>query len=149
MMKWYRIPAKLVRLPKSEMRDLALAQWAVARAQVAVWIRPRGELLSMAGAGSDEWCGVEARARALDLAVHRVVRFGLLRSQCLVRALALHRLLRRDGIGGSRIRIGVRVTESGFSAHAWVVWGSMVLGDELGHVGQFATITDGQAVSSL
>jgi len=25
----------------------------------------------------------------------------------------------------------------------------MVLGDELGHVGQFATITDGQAVSSL
>jgi len=148
-MKWYRIPAKLVRLPKSEMRDLVLAQWAVLWAQVAVWVRPRGELLSMTSDGGDEWGGVEARARALDLAVHRVVRFGLLRSHCLVRALALHRLLRRDGIRGSRVRIGVRVTESGFSAHAWVVWGSTVLSDQLHQVGQFATITDGRAVSSL
>jgi hypothetical protein len=148
-MKWFRILAKLVRLPRSEMRDLVLAQWAVLRSQVSVWIRPRGELLEMTNAGNDEWGGHETRAMALDLAVGRVIRFGVLRPQCLVRALALHRLLRQDGIRGSRVRIGVKVTDSGFSAHAWVVWGSIVLGDDVRHVRQFATITDGLAASSL
>ena len=148
-MKWYLIPAKLVRLPRSEIRDLVLAQWAVLLAQVAVWTRPRGELLRMTDACDDDWGGHETRAQALDLAVHRVVSFGLLRARCLVRALALHRMLRQDGIRGSRVRIGVQMTESGFSAHAWVVWGSIVLGDDLRHVRQFVPLTDGRAESSL
>ncbi len=147
-MEWYRIPTKLIRLPRSQIVDLVLAQWAVMRAQVTVWIRPRGELLRMTSAtAGDDFGGSESRARALDLAVRRVVRFGLLRPQCLVRALALHRLLTRAGVRGSRVRIGVRLTESEFSAHAWVVWGSTVLGDDLHRVGQFAAITDGQAAT--
>lgn len=147
-MEWYRIPTKLIRLPRSQIMDLVLAQWAVMRAQVTVWIRPRGELLLMTSAtAGDDFGGSESRARALDLAVRRVVRFGLLRPQCLVRALALHRLLTRAGVRGSRVRIGVRLTESEFSAHAWVVWGSTVLGDDLHRAGQFAAITDGQAAT--
>ncbi len=147
-MKWYRIPAKLIRLPGSQLMDLALAQWSILWAQGTVWIRPRGELLLMTSAtAGDDFGGSESRARALDLAVRRVARFGILRPQCLVRALALHRLLTRAGVRGSRVRIGVRLTEAEFSAHAWVVWGSTVLGDDLHSVRQFAAITDGQAAT--
>lgn len=98
--------------------DLVLAQWAVLLAQLTVWIRPRAELLLMTSAAAgDDWEGNETRARALDLVVRRVTSFGILRPQCLVRALALHRLLTWAGVRGSRVRIGVRLTESGFSAH--------------------------------
>lgn len=147
-MGWYRIPVKLITLPRSQIVDLFRAQRALLQAQVTVWIRPRGELLQTTSvAAGDDWAGSEARARALELAVGRVARFGLLRPQCLVRALALHRLLTRAGIRGSRVRIGVRLTESGFSAHAWVVWGSTILGDDVRHIGQFATMTDSRAIS--
>ncbi len=147
-MRWYRIPAKLVRLPRSQVMDMFLAQWALLQAQVTVWIRPRGALLLMTStAAGDDCSGSGARARALDLAVRRVVRFGPLRPQCLVRALALHRLLTRAGIRGSRVRIGVRLTEAEFTAHAWVVWDSTVFGDDLHHVGRFAAISDGRTVS--
>lgn len=147
-MEWYRIPAKIMRLPRSQIVDLVVAQWAVLRAQAAVWMRPRGELLQMTSvAAGDDRVGSEQRARELDMAIRRVVRFGLLRPQCLVRALALHRLLTGGGIRGSRIRIGVRIAESGFSAHAWVVWGSIVLGDDVRHTDQYATIADSRVAT--
>jgi hypothetical protein len=134
----------------SEFRDMALAQWAILEARLALWTRPRGELLRLSEAESVEApSGSEDRARALALATMRAARFGLGRPRCLVRALALHRLLSRSGIRGSRIRIGVRGAGDSFQAHAWVVWGDTVLGDDLNHVSQFMIMTDGSAVTGL
>lgn len=147
-MKWYRIPGKLVSLTRREFRDLIRAQLAIVRAQITVWTRRRGTLLQMIDSAAVAECaGSEERAQELDVAVRRVARFGLLRPQCLVRAVALHQLLTRAGIRGSRVRIGVRLNEAEFSAHAWVVWGRRVFGDEDYHVRQFATISDGRTVS--
>src|SRR3954468_13204462 len=57
----------------------------------------------------------ERIARLLFLAS----RFGPYRPGCLVRSLALQRLLRRHGIE-SRLRIGVRKRRAVIEAHAWV-----------------------------
>ena len=45
---------------------------------------------------------------------------------CLVRALALQRLLSRHG-HASELRLGVGRTERGFEAHAWLVSGEEIL----------------------
>jgi hypothetical protein len=47
---------------------------------------------------------------------------------CLRRSLALHRLLARRGVA-SRLVIGVRRTEGGLEAHAWIESAGRVLGD--------------------
>lgn len=61
------------------------------------------------------------RARELALALERSMEYGPFRFRCLVRALALRRMLEEEGIEGGAVRIGVRRdgTEE-FAAHAWV-----------------------------
>ena len=51
--------------------------------------------------------------------LHLAARFGPYRPGCLVRSLALQRLLRRSGIE-SRLRIGIRKQDATLDAHAWV-----------------------------
>jgi hypothetical protein len=51
--------------------------------------------------------------------LHLAARFGPYRPACLVRSLALQRLLRRSGIE-SQLRIGIRKHEATLDAHAWV-----------------------------
>jgi len=115
-------------------------------AQLTVWTRPQGNLLRIdRDLETEAAAGSECRVRQLETAVDRVARFGLWRPRCLVRAMALHRLLERTGVRGSRVRIGVQLQGQRFSAHAWVVWGSLVLGDDPGRVRRFATITEGTA----
>lgn len=60
------------------------------------------------------------RARELALAVERAVEYGPLRFRCLVRALAVRRLLEREGLEGGIVRVGVRHRDGEFAAHAWV-----------------------------
>ena len=112
--------------------------------QSAIWCRPRGRLL----ADQDANAGVidhgpitperEARASAIALAISRVAEHGVFRPRCLARAVALQRLLRREGIGGSRVRVGVRRVEGCLDAHAWVELNGLVLGDRVERVGGFA-----------
>jgi hypothetical protein len=132
-----------MRVGPSEWRDLAAAQWALLTAQLLVWTRPTGKLVdAVSMAGVTPLPRSPQRAQQLALAVERVAEHGLGRPPCLVRAVALNRLLDRRGIPGSRIRVGVRKDEHDFVAHAWVELGDRVLGDRPEHVRQFVELTD-------
>jgi hypothetical protein len=86
--------------------------------------------------------GGPIRAERLAVAVSRAGDYGVFRPLCLVRAVALNRLLERSGIRGSRIRIGVRMRRGRFGAHAWVEYGGRVIGDIPEHVESFAELAD-------
>jgi transglutaminase superfamily protein len=109
-----------------------------------VRMRSRGQLLAYESELGEPVLPPEQleRARALAVALDRAGRFGVLRPRCLVRSVALHHLLRRAGIPGSRIRIGVRPDSEGLDAHAWVTLANRVLGDDPRFVGRFTEIAD-------
>ena len=139
--------SKLLRLPRAELADLVVAQVALLGAWIRVATRPRGQLVGMAGTereisppSPDE--SALKRARGLALAVNRVASHGALRPQCLVRAVALKGLLDARGLWGSRVQIGVRSQGGAFAAHAWVEYGSEILGDKPEHVRSFAPLSD-------
>lgn len=127
-----------------EWVDFARAQVALASALLALRLRSRGRLLSydLEGASQALPPSQLARARELELALDRALRYGVFHPKCLARSVALHRLLRRAGIRGSRIRIGVRPDSEGLSAHAWVTLADRVLGDDPRFVGRFTEIAD-------
>ena len=89
-----------------------------------------------------------SRAEALALAVGRAAEFGVFRPLCLVRAVALNRVLERHGIRGSRVRVGVRMRNGRFAAHAWVEYGDRVLGDNEAHVGSFVELSEVRLVDA-
>jgi Transglutaminase-like superfamily len=64
-----------------------------------------------------------------------------------VRSIALQRLLAADGIAGAIIRVGVKQSEAGMDAHAWVELGGDVIGDSVAHVRQYALLDDLSVVS--
>jgi hypothetical protein len=145
---------KIRALGARDWAELAEAQLMLARAQLVVFTRPRGGLID---GGAPEAAAVPAPlassdvARRLGVAVSRAARFGVFRPRCLVRSLALQRMIERRGIEGSRIRIGVRREgERGerLSAHAWVEYGDLVLGDHDAHVGSFTRLADVRMKSS-
>ena len=146
-MRTRHVISKLLRLPRAELADLMAAQVALLGASFRVATRPRGQLVGMAGtaggrpsAAPDDTA--RARARRLALAVTRVATHGVFRPQCLVRAVALKGLLDARGLAGSRVQIGVRSQRGTFAAHAWVEYGSEILGDKPEHVQSFAPLSD-------
>ena len=80
----------------------------------------------------------EARriARSLD----RACRLLPWEPTCLVRALALKRMLDRRGLTGARVRVGVRRSEGEFSAHAWLECGGQVVGDAPEQVAEYESL---------
>lgn len=139
---------KLARLSLREWADLLEAQLALFAAQLRVWTRPTGHLVSHSSPSGSGGRAVsvdaanDPRAPALALALGRAAEFGLFRPLCLVRAVALNRMLERHGIAGSRVRIGVRMRNGRFAAHAWVEYGDRVLGDVAEHVDSFAELSE-------
>lgn len=121
-------------------------------AQLLVATRPTGRLVSsetppVGAAPADPTAPAEPftldpRAARLALAVSRAADYGVFHPLCLVRAVAINRMLERRGVRGSRIRIGVRVRGGRFLAHAWVEYGGSVIGDSEAHVDSFAELTD-------
>ena len=131
---------KLIRLPPSEWVDLLAAQGALLRAQLLVWTRPRGWLLTPAQRPALTDTGgrdVAPTLRRLALAVERAADYGLFRPSCLVRAVAVHRMLESHGFVGSWIRVGIRREGGRFFAHAWVVYEGHVLADQEWRVKKF------------
>ena len=140
-----RVLRKLLHLSPREWRDLLLAQWELVASQRLVRTLPTGTLTS----GEPRLVGERrapgdpqrlTEARQLALAVTRASRHGLTRPQCLVRAMALSRLMERSGITGGVIRVGVRRSDGEMQAHAWVEYAGEVLGDQEDHVGTFAEL---------
>jgi hypothetical protein len=85
---------------------------------------------------------MEPAAERIALAINRAATYGVFRPLCLVRAVALSRMLEARGMRGSRVRVGVRRRRGRFAAHAWVEYKSRVLGDHEDHVGTFAALDD-------
>jgi hypothetical protein len=135
--------SKLASLSEDERRDLVRAQLALLRAQLAVWTRPHGRLVR-AERGPVAVPDERARltARRLAAAVSLVSRRGVFRPNCLVRSLALSRLLEREEVPGWHVRIGVRERTGQFEAHAWVELGAEVLADSSAHVASFERLAD-------
>lgn len=127
---------KFARLRPRDWFDLVAAQIALLRAQLLVWTRRRGALVRpLHGPGPSDAAGETARSVAL--AVSRAAHYGLFRPRCLVRAVALQRMLQARGVSGSSLRVGVRRENGSLLAHAWVEYGGTVLGDEAWLVRQF------------
>jgi hypothetical protein len=153
MRKPQRIITRLARQSSAEWSDLIDAQRALVVAQLLVWTRPVGQFVEdvqRSSPGVQEPLGRNSKmwsdALRTALAVRRVADHGLLRPKCLVRAVALSRMLDQRGITGSRVRVGVRRIDGEFEAHAWVELGQRVLGDDALHVSSFAQLLDVKVV---
>jgi len=133
---------RVTTLSFAEWRDLLQAQWSLLVAHAIVRSRPTGSLAIPLGRIPELTDAARlAEAEAVARAVSHVARFGPVRARCLVRAVALSRMLRARGIAGSVVRIGVRRTASEFDAHAWVELGGVALGEAEAHVRSFAALT--------
>ncbi len=145
----YRL-RRLIGLPPAELVDLVRAQAQLVHAQLLVWTRPVGGLVDVpttVAAPSEGEPSPEQQLRdqrRIALAIERAAENGVFRPQCLVRAVALQRMLERAGIHGSRVQVGVEWVDGKFAAHAWVERGDQILGDREAHVARFAPLTDVQ-----
>lgn len=105
--------------------------------------RPKGSLLQTvthAQAVGDAR-GEKTLAR-LVLALNRAAEYGFFRPTCLVRAVALERMLHRSGLAGGVVRVGVRPAGHTLLAHAWIERDGRVVGDDAGRVRQFTPLSD-------
>jgi len=73
----------------------------------------------------------------VERAILRTARFGLLRPRCLIRSMALQRMLTARGFPDAAVRFGVRQRDGVFESHAWVEWQGRVIGDDQSHVRSF------------
>lgn len=143
VVRWRHRLSRLAGLPRAEIGELLAAQAFLVLAQLLVWVRPEGRLIARSTAAGAAVPGApEPRALRLGRAVERAAEHGLFRPKCLVRALALHRLLEWHGLHGSRICVGVGRTAERFAAHAWVEYGGVVLADRAAHVRRYARLSD-------
>jgi hypothetical protein len=136
--RYRRSIPKLRALRWSDWKDLARAQWALARAQRELKRLPTGGMVGDNDAPSDS--PDEGRiddARRIALAVNRAAAFGVFRPRCLVKSRALRKLLELEGIKGARVLVGVQLFDGQFRAHAWVEYHGQVVGDDLALVAQF------------
>lgn len=139
------ITRKLAGLDSAALGDLVRAQAALFSAQLLVWTRPVGSLVTNDGAAKlAPQAGGEAEPEAMRaaLAINRAAAYGLFRPLCLVRSVALSRMLEAGGMHGSRICVGVRRVRGRFAAHAWVEYRGQVLGDKEQHVSTFLPLDD-------
>lgn len=135
------------------LRSLPLlirAQWALLRAQRRVRREQTGAIMAPAASGA-VWPPAPPldpaqlrTARSIERAVLRAGRRGLFRPLCLVRALAIQSMLEDHGIGGGRVRVGVRLEDGQFQAHAWVQRGNLVLGDDETNVTRYVPLEGGE-----
>jgi len=136
------IARKLLTLSPRDWTELVQAQWALLVAQAMVRNRPVGSLATPTTTARSADPARMPEARRLALAIVRAARFGVFRPQCLVRSVALSRMLEQRGIAGAMVRVGVRRTNNEFLAHAWVELEGETLGDADEHVGSFVPLTN-------
>ncbi|MEP7088212.1 MAG: lasso peptide biosynthesis B2 protein [Gemmatimonadota bacterium] len=139
----------MARLSARDLLDIAEAQLELIVSQTIVATRRTGQLVARAALdpfGDDTAppnaapASVDPRPEQLALAVMRAAENGVFRPLCLVRSVALKRLLDRHGFDGSIVKIGVRMSRGRFAAHAWVAYDDQILGDQEWHVKSFAEL---------
>lgn len=80
--------------------------------------------------------------------VNRAARHSFLPATCLTRSLLLGWLLRRQGIS-SELRIGVRMADGQFQAHAWLECGGVPVNDTMGAIREFAVFDQPSCAASF
>jgi hypothetical protein len=120
------------------LADVARAQAYLLSAWWVVRSRRRGELIAGATAHATTAYGRTGEPDRIALGVDRAARFGVFRPTCLVRSIALRRLLERAGVASVMLRVGVRWREGSFDAHAWIE----VAGRPIGRDGRIAHMFD-------
>ena len=133
---------KLKRLRVSEYLDLFPALWALLAARVVVWTRPIGSLVAPRTEQNGPAVVAGDEALRWSRAIHRAAAYGPYRAKCLVRSIALKRMLDAHGVRGARVCVGVRQSGGKFMAHAWVDLAGRVLGDEEAGVRAFEQLSD-------
>ncbi len=133
---------KLRRLRLSEYLDLFPAFWALLAARVLVSSRPIGTLVTARSQSNGADVGVSEEALRWSRALHRAATYGPYRAKCLVRSIALKRMLDARDIRGARVCVGVRQSGGKFAAHAWVDLAGRILGDEEAGVQAFEQLND-------
>lgn len=153
--KPWRVLNRLAKQTPTDWGDLIEAQIALVVAQLLVWTRPVGrfvEDVQLSSPGVQEPLSKRSKAWGeafrTAVAIRRAADHSPLKPKCLVRAVALSRMLENRGIHGSRVRVGVQRKDGQFSAHAWVEVGQRMLGDDARHVESFAQLVDVQVVKS-
>jgi hypothetical protein len=141
----YRL-RRLATLSPSEFAEMFWAQGMLLWAQALVWFRPRGSLIGDARPSAADGSWNPDVAQRLARAVNRAAYHGLFRPYCLVRAVALNRMLEARGMHAGKIRVGVRLEDGEFSAHAWVDYAGVILGDEESKVRSYAELADVRVV---
>lgn len=137
----------ILSLGPRDWRDLWRAQWALIVAQRLVRKRAPGQLTArneVALPSRDAFSGPPAseRAHVLGTAIRRAAMYGVFRPACLVRAIALRRMLEAAGIRGAVIRVGVKQSEEGMLAHAWVELDGDVIGDSVANVRGYVPLSE-------
>jgi hypothetical protein len=89
--------------------------------RVRLWVQSIDKLQVWATRAGGSTIAVDRLARAIEVASRNMPR-----ATCLCRALALQRLLAKNG-HVSELRIGVEKSDDRFGAHAWLVQGGEVL----------------------
>ncbi|MBV6521089.1 MAG: hypothetical protein MNPFHGCM_01212 [Gemmatimonadaceae bacterium] len=134
---------KLRKLSGREWRDLLAGQFALIAAQFRVWTKATGSLTSPESGSAPVMSPSESsvvRSRELALAVSRASSFGVFRPACLVRSVALCRMMERHGLPDAVVRLGVVMRAGRFHAHAWVEYGDVILGDDPASVSDYETL---------
>lgn len=142
------VARRLFSLPAREFGELLVAQAALVGALWTVWTRPKGALLRPVDqpAGHAGQNG-EAQLSRLVTAVDRAARYGAFRPTCLVRAVALERMIVRARVGQAVVRVGVARQREEFLAHAWIELDGRVVGDEPARVSRFTPLHDFSALA--
>jgi hypothetical protein len=140
---------RLFAIPVREIGDLFVAQAQLLAALGAVRHRPTGALLRrVRSMPAPHRAPDEQRLARLAVAVDRVARHGVFTPTCLVRAVALERLIQRANAGSAIVKVGVAQHAGGFFAHAWVEIEGRVVGDEASFVRRFTPLEDFSALAS-
>lgn len=142
--------SKILAISWRERRDLVYAQLELLRAWTRVRLMPRGRLIHRASPAAEGDGDVE-RLEELATAVERAADHGLFSPTCLVRAVALERMIDRlppAARGRAVVRVGVRPDGRALLAHAWIVVGDRVVGDSARKVARFVPLQDFTALDA-
>lgn len=139
---------RLFSLPAREFGELCVAQLYLVRALWTVRRRPKGELLRpIEAAEQREGATGAGRLPRLVVAVDRAAHYGVFRPTCLVRAVALERMIVRAGVGPAVVKVGVQRGGDQFFAHAWIELDGRVVGDEPVRIQRFTPLHDFSALA--
>lgn len=132
---------------RSRLRHVLLhaeAYLTLLRAQLVVWRRPIGSLVS-----SSDSLALPGDPDPLPRSLLRIA--GIVRTVaatvpvrplCLVRSLTLAGLLGRHGFEDTRIRAGVRVVDGRLQGHAWVEYRGHPIGENPAALATFAPMAN-------